>query len=73
MSNTLIHSFLKGDAAALKKWWWIRLGITLAMFSFDLAMLFVLEGYWEHWILELLILYRLYELVLVHQFRKELA
>jgi len=67
--------FSKGDAATLKKWWWFRFSITLMVISAVLGMLIIIGRLTTLWevVFGGCIFYRIYELFLVHLWRKELA
>ncbi|CAL8129244.1 unnamed protein product [Orchesella dallaii] len=62
-----------GNATKLKRWWWIRLGVSLFNTSLKISGIVALGLKWFDITTLMIFLYRFAELVLVRGFRKQVA
>jgi len=61
------------DGSACKIWFWVRLTITIFILMLSLFGIATLRYDWADWVLEPINLYRIYELIVVNEFRKEIV
>lgn len=64
---------LQRDGSACKTWFWIRLCISLITVMFSIVGIATLKHDWVDWALEPVTLYRIYELIVINEFKREIA
>jgi len=72
LCRTLIGASKNRDGAACKLWFWVRLTVTVFILLLSIFGMATLRYDWADWVLEPLNIYRIYELVVVNEFRKEI-
>jgi len=73
LCRLLIGGSKNRDGSACKIWFWVRLTITIFILMLSLFGIATLRYDWADWALEPINLYRIYELIVVNEFRKEIV
>jgi hypothetical protein len=73
LCRLLLRASKNRDGTACKTWFWFRLFITLLFLIVSIVSMITLKHDWVDWALEPLNLYRIYALVVVNEFRKEIV
>jgi len=73
LCRLLIGASKNRDGAACKMWFWVRLTITVFILMLSIFGIATLRYDWADWALEPINLYRIYELIVINEFRKEIV
>jgi len=72
MCRLLLGAAKNLDKENCKRWWWYRLAMSIILLFLCIVLTLVVSRGWFSWLLELVIFYRAYELVVIHQFKNEI-
>jgi len=73
LCRLLWRASVNRDGSACKLWFWVRLFVTLIILMFSIVGIATLKYDWVDWVLEPLNLYRIYELLVINEFKREIA
>ncbi|OXA43543.1 uncharacterized protein LOC110858445 [Folsomia candida] len=73
LCRLLMRASNNRDGSACKTWFWVRLCVTMVILMFSIVGIATLKHDWVDWVLEPLNLYRIYELIVINEFKREIA
>jgi len=73
LCRLLLRASNNRDGSACKTWFWFRLFITFIFLMCSIVGIATFKHDWVDWVLEPLNIYRIYELIVVNEFKREIA